>query len=67
MFQNLRVDIKTAEQGWLKNAIISSVNDVANLFIIAPLGIPVKGWSEKIKLYLSNSYLYYKRIPLVTM
>ncbi len=34
MFQNLRVDIKTAEQGWLKNAIISSVNDVANLFTV---------------------------------
>ena len=34
MFQNLRVDIKTVEQGWLKNAIISSVNDVANLFTV---------------------------------
>jgi regulator of protease activity HflC (stomatin/prohibitin superfamily) len=34
MFQNLRVDIKTVEHGWLKNAIISSVNDVANLFTV---------------------------------
>ncbi len=34
MFQNLRVDIKTVEQGWLRNAIISSVNDVANLFTV---------------------------------
>ena len=34
MFQNLRVDIKQVEQGWLKNAIISSVNDVANLFTV---------------------------------
>jgi hypothetical protein len=34
MFQNLRVDIKTVERGWLKNAIISSVNDVANLFTV---------------------------------
>jgi regulator of protease activity HflC (stomatin/prohibitin superfamily) len=34
MFQNLRVDIKQVEHGWLKNAIISSVNDVANLFTV---------------------------------
>lgn len=34
MFQNLRLDIKQVEQGWLKNAIISSVNDVANLFTV---------------------------------
>ena len=32
MFQNLRVSVKDLEQGWLKNAIISSVNDVANLY-----------------------------------
>jgi len=30
MFVNLRLDIKEIEQGWLKNAIVSSVNDVAN-------------------------------------
>ena len=30
MFQELRVDIKTIEQGWLKTAIIGSVADVAN-------------------------------------
>lgn len=30
MFVNLRVDIKMIEQGWLKTAIIGSVNDVAN-------------------------------------
>jgi hypothetical protein len=30
MFVNLRLDIKQIEQGWLKNAIVSSVNDVAN-------------------------------------
>lgn len=34
MFQNLRVGVKEMEQGWLKNAIISSVNDVANLFTV---------------------------------
>jgi regulator of protease activity HflC (stomatin/prohibitin superfamily) len=34
MFQNLRVDIKSVEQGWLRNAIVSSVNDVANLFTV---------------------------------
>lgn len=34
MFQNLRLDIKQVEQGWLKNAIVSSVNDVANLFTV---------------------------------
>lgn len=30
MFVNLRLPIKEVEQGWLKNAIVSSVNDVAN-------------------------------------
>jgi len=30
MFVNLRLSIKEVEQGWLKNAIVSSVNDVAN-------------------------------------
>ena len=30
MFVNLRLDIKEIEQGWLKNAIVSSINDVAN-------------------------------------
>jgi regulator of protease activity HflC (stomatin/prohibitin superfamily) len=30
MFVNLRLDIKEVEKGWLKNAIVSSVNDVAN-------------------------------------
>jgi len=30
MFVNLRLDISAIEQGWLKNAIVSSVNDVAN-------------------------------------
>jgi regulator of protease activity HflC (stomatin/prohibitin superfamily) len=32
MFQNLRLSVRDIEQGWLKNAIISSVNDVANLY-----------------------------------
>lgn len=30
MFVNLRLGIKEIEQGWLKNAIIGAVNDVAN-------------------------------------
>lgn len=30
MFVNLRLDVKQVEQGWLKNAIIGAVNDVAN-------------------------------------
>jgi regulator of protease activity HflC (stomatin/prohibitin superfamily) len=30
MFVNLRLTTKEVEQGWLKNAIVSSVNDVAN-------------------------------------
>jgi hypothetical protein len=34
MFQNLRVGVKEMEQGWLKNAIIGSVNDVANRFTV---------------------------------
>lgn len=34
MFQNLRVSVKQMEQGWLKNAIIGSVNDVANRYTV---------------------------------
>jgi len=34
MFQNLRREISEVEQGWLKNAIISSVNDVANRWAV---------------------------------
>ncbi|MCE3228921.1 MAG: hypothetical protein K0S32_3472 [Bacteroidetes bacterium] len=30
MFQNLRLPIKDVEQGWLKTAIVGSVNDIAN-------------------------------------
>lgn len=30
MFQNLRLDILSIQQGWLKNAIVGAVNDVAN-------------------------------------
>lgn len=30
MFENLRVDVKEMEQGWLKNAIVGAVNDEAN-------------------------------------
>jgi regulator of protease activity HflC (stomatin/prohibitin superfamily) len=30
MFLNLRLDIKGIEQGWLQNAIVGAVNDVAN-------------------------------------
>src|ERR1700752_2378488 len=30
MFSNLRLSIKEVEQGWLKTAIVGSVNDVAN-------------------------------------
>jgi len=30
MFQNLRLPIREVEQGWLKNAIVGAVNDVAN-------------------------------------
>jgi regulator of protease activity HflC (stomatin/prohibitin superfamily) len=32
MYQNLRLDLKQIEQGWLKNAITSSINDVANIW-----------------------------------
>ena len=34
MFQNLRVEVKEMEQGWLKNAIVGSVNDVANRYTV---------------------------------
>ena len=34
MFQNLRVGVKEMEQGWLKNAIVGSVNDVANRYTV---------------------------------
>jgi regulator of protease activity HflC (stomatin/prohibitin superfamily) len=30
MFQNLRLDIASIQQGWLKTAIVGAVNDVAN-------------------------------------
>jgi regulator of protease activity HflC (stomatin/prohibitin superfamily) len=32
MFQNLRLPVSQVEQGWLKNAIVGSVNDIANLY-----------------------------------
>ena len=34
MFKNLRVGVKDMEQGWLKNAIVGSVNDVANRYTV---------------------------------
>lgn len=34
MFSNLRVGVKEMEQGWLKNAIVGSVNDVANRYTV---------------------------------
>lgn len=34
MFQNLRKPIGDVEQGWLKNAIYSSVNDIANRWAV---------------------------------
>lgn len=34
MFQNLRVGVREMEQGWLKNAIVGSVNDVANRYSV---------------------------------
>lgn len=34
MFSNLRVDVRQMEQGWLKNAIVGSVNDVANRYTV---------------------------------
>lgn len=34
MFQNLRLEIKQVEQGWLKTAIVGSVNDVANRWTV---------------------------------
>lgn len=34
MFQNLRLPIREVEQGWLKTAIVGSVNDVANKWAV---------------------------------
>lgn len=34
MFQNLRLPIREIEQGWLKTAIVGSVNDVANKWAV---------------------------------
>jgi regulator of protease activity HflC (stomatin/prohibitin superfamily) len=34
MFQNLRKPLSEIEQGWLKNAIFSSVNDIANKWTV---------------------------------
>lgn len=34
MFSNLRLDVKSIEQGWLQNAIVGAVNDVANKWAV---------------------------------
>lgn len=34
MFQNLRLDVKSVEQQWLQNAIVGTVNDVANKWAV---------------------------------
>jgi regulator of protease activity HflC (stomatin/prohibitin superfamily) len=34
MFSNLRLDVKSVEQGWLQNAIVGAVNDVANKWAV---------------------------------
>ena len=34
MFSNLRIPVKDIEQGWLQNAIVGAVNDVANKWTI---------------------------------
>jgi regulator of protease activity HflC (stomatin/prohibitin superfamily) len=34
MFQNLRLSIREVEEGWLKTAIVGSVNDVANKWAV---------------------------------
>jgi hypothetical protein len=34
MFSNLRLDIKSVEQGWLHTAIVGAINDVSNLWTV---------------------------------
>ena len=44
MFSNLRIPVKDIEQGWLQNAIVGAVNDVANKWIIKESNKRVSKW-----------------------
>lgn len=71
MFQNLRVGVKEMEQGWLKNAIIGSVNDVANRYTVDSIfnhreefeSAIVKECNKRVALWFNVSQLRTNIVP----
>jgi hypothetical protein len=71
MFQNLRVGVKEMEQGWLKNAIIGSVNDVANRYTVDSIfnhreefeSAIVKECNKRVSLWFNVSQLRTNIVP----
>ncbi|MCW3112642.1 MAG: hypothetical protein JWR18_1038 [Segetibacter sp.] len=71
MFQNLRVGVKEMEQGWLKNAIVGSVNDVANRYTVDSIfnhreefeSSIVKECNKRVSLWFNVSQLRTNIVP----
>jgi hypothetical protein len=71
MFQNLRVGVKEMEQGWLKNAIVGSVNDVANRYTVDSIfnhreefeSAIVKECNKRVSLWFNVSQLRTNIVP----
>jgi regulator of protease activity HflC (stomatin/prohibitin superfamily) len=71
MFQNLRVGVKEMEQGWLKNAIVGSVNDVANRYTVDSIfnhreefeGAIVKECNKRVSQWFNVSQLRTNIVP----
>lgn len=71
MFQNLRVGVKEMEQGWLKNAIIGSVNDVANRYTVDSIfnhreefeSAIIKECNKRVSLWFNVSQLRTNIVP----
>lgn len=71
MFQNLRVGVKEMEQGWLKNAIVGSVNDVANRYSVDSIfnhreefeSSIVKECNKRVSLWFNVSQLRTNIVP----
>ncbi|MBP6531892.1 MAG: hypothetical protein KA285_01345 [Bacteroidia bacterium] len=71
MFQNLRVGVKEMEHGWLKNAIVGSVNDVANRYSVDSIfnhreefeSSIVKECNKRVSLWFNVSQLRTNIVP----
>jgi hypothetical protein len=71
MFQNLRVGVKEMEQGWLKNAIVGSVNDVANRYTVDSIfnhreefeSAIIKECNKRVSLWFNVSQLRTNIVP----